>query len=105
MHRIVSIASVEEFLKLSSKREGLIVDIRNLEDYDTRHLPNAVHINLMSQRFVEYFSELKRDTNLFLYCTDGSRSKVAVRILTEMGFHQLYNLTKGINEWDGALLS
>jgi len=104
VHRIVSIPSVEEFLKLSEAKDGVVVDIRNAEDYEAKHLPDADHINLMSQRFVEYFSDLKRDTDLFLYCTDGSRSKVAVRILTEMGFHQLYNLQNGINGWDGTHL-
>ncbi len=103
MQRIVSIPSVEEFLKLSETKNGVMIDIRNAEDYETNHLPRAEHINLMSQRFVEYFSDLKRDTDLFLYCTDGSRSKVAVRILTEMGFLQLYNLQNGINGWDGTL--
>ena len=79
------------------------MDIRSHTDYNVGHLPSAVNIDLMSQQFVEYFSNLKKDTDLFLYCTDGSRSKVAVRILTEMGFHQLYNLANGIREWDDIL--
>jgi len=98
MQRTTPIDTVEEFTLLCGKAQGLITDIRDAEDYDNRHLPNAENIDLMSQHFVEYFSELNRDTDVFLYCTDGSRSKVAIRILKEMGFQHLYHLKNGINE-------
>ncbi|HAV25099.1 MAG TPA: hypothetical protein DCX01_02880, partial [Bacteroidetes bacterium] len=47
---------------------------------------------------------LEKDINILLYCSDGSRSKVAVRILTEIGFHHLFNITNGIQQWDDTAL-
>lgn len=103
MQSLTIINSAADLHQLFNASEGLIVDIRNIEDYTKGHLPNALHMDLMSNKFVSYFSDLNKDENLLLYCTDGSRSKVALRILTEMGFQHLYNLKKGIEEWDGIL--
>lgn len=105
MHQIITIKTPEELNKLFNAKNGIMVDVRNYEEYQEGHLEGALNIDLMTQRFVEYFSELDKETQLFIYCSTGSRSKVAVKVLREMGFLNLYNLENGILEWDGALLS
>ena len=104
MQNQTSIKSIIEFKRLYGKSEGFIVDIRSTEDFGKGHMPQALNLDLMSQGFVEYFSELNRNTEVFLYCSDGSRSKVAVKVLSEMGFEHLFNLKNGINQWEGIHL-
>ncbi|MGB0851355.1 MAG: rhodanese-like domain-containing protein, partial [Bacteroidia bacterium] len=101
----ITINTSEELNRLFNAEEGIMVDVRNQEEYDEGHLEGALNIDLMTQRFIEYFSELEKNTQLFIYCSTGSRSKVAVKVLKEMGFQNLYNLENGIREWDGVLLS
>ena len=104
MHSITQIGSIAELRSLFDKRNRLILDLRGKEDFESGHLANAVHRDLMSQEFLDFFTDLEKDTNVLLYCSDGSRSKVAVRILTEIGFHRLFNITNGIQQWDDIAL-
>ena len=50
--------------------------------------------------FMEFFYDVKKDMPILLYCDDGSRSKIAGRILSEMGYENLFYLKKGINQWE-----
>lgn len=104
MHSITQIGSITEFESLFDKTNGIILDLRGKEDFESGHLSNAVHLDLMSQQFLDFFTDLEKDTNVLAYCSDGSRSKVAVRILTEMGFYHLFNITNGIQQWDDTAL-
>ncbi|HAV26649.1 MAG TPA: hypothetical protein DCX01_10775 [Bacteroidetes bacterium] len=104
MHSITQIGPITELRLLFDKTNGLILDLRGKEDFESGHLPSAVHLDLMSQHFLDYFTNLEKDINILLYCSDGSRSKVAVRILTEIGFHHLFNITNGIQQWDDTAL-
>jgi rhodanese-related sulfurtransferase len=101
---ITHITSSKELNKVFDTTSGLIVDVRNENDFDKNHVSGAINVNLMSPSFADVFTNLDKSRQLFVYCTDGTRSKVAVRILREMGFHHLYLLTEGILEWDGNLL-
>lgn len=101
MHHVTYISTFEEFCNLWNNANGKLVDIRKTDDFDKGHLPNAENVDVMSHHFVEYFSVLNRNTKVFLYCTDGTRVKVAAGILAEMGFTSLCNLTKGIKECRG----
>jgi rhodanese-related sulfurtransferase len=105
VHGITQIESITEFRSLFDKANGLVLDLRSKEDFDNGHLPGAKHLDLMSQDFIDFFTDLYKDASILLYCSDGSRSKVAVRILREMGFHQLYNITNGIYQWEDIVLS
>ena len=104
MHSIILIGSIAELRLLFDKTNGLILDLRGNEDFEKGHLANAVHLDLMSQQFISSFTDLEKDINMLLYCSDGSRSKVAVRILNELGFHHLFNITNGIQQWDDTAL-
>ena len=105
MQGITHIESIGEFRSLFDEKNGLILDLRSQVDFDSGHLSGARHLDLMSQDFIDFFTDLHKDSEILLYCSDGSRSKVAVRILTEMGFHRLYNITNGIYQWDDTVLS
>jgi rhodanese-related sulfurtransferase len=103
VQNIVNIKNSEDLQHVFDLYDGLIIDIRTIKDYEKGHIENARNVDLMSPNFVDFFTDLDKKTSLLLYCSDGSRSKVAVRILKEMGFDKLYNLTQGIIKWDGSL--
>ena len=92
-----------QFLEYNRDGSALIVDIRNKQDYLSGHILNAIHSDLMSQDFVKFFSNTDKKAPILIYCTDGSRSKVAIRILNEMGFKSISHLINGLKSWDGPL--
>jgi rhodanese-related sulfurtransferase len=100
MSKVRDIASAHELEENFNTKNGLIIDIRSLKKNSVPGLENAIALDLMSQHFVEYFSDITKDTPILLCCDDGSRSRVAIRILTEMGYKNLYHLKNGINRWE-----
>lgn len=99
-NRIKEILSYEELEQKFNPAQGLIIDIRSIKDNSVEGLKNAISLDLMSQNFMEFFTDIKKDVAILLYCDDGSRSRVAIRILSEMGYKNLFHLKQGINRWE-----
>ncbi|MBT8326848.1 MAG: rhodanese-like domain-containing protein [Bacteroidia bacterium] len=95
------IKSDSELKEQFDLKKGLIVDLRNRERFDLHHLKNAINIDLMSEHFIELFTDISKDKKILLYCDDGNRSKIAIRVLQEMGYNNLFSLHNGINAWEG----
>jgi len=77
---------------------ALILDVRMPFEFKGRRLKDA--INVPSSRQLNALADtLSEDYYLFLYCTDGYRSKRAAELLYDRGFRRLYNLEGGIVAW------
>ena len=59
--------SAEEAVKMASKGEAVIVDVRGKGDYDFEHAEGAVSIPLAE--FEARMAELPRDKYIAAYCT------------------------------------
>jgi rhodanese-related sulfurtransferase len=71
----------------------VVLDVRNLNEYETSHIKGALHIPLDELRFS--LSNVPRDRPLVVHCRSGFRSHLAVRILKENGWKDVKNLTGG----------
>lgn len=76
---------------------GLLVDVREPEEYAAGHIPGAVNVPLSGIRS----ASLPAGKPLFLYCLRGSRSKRAARILIKMGYPA--KSIGGISGYRGAI--
>lgn len=67
-----------------------VVDVRTPGEYLDGHYPGAVNIplNELVQRLNE-FKELKKP--IVAYCRSGARSGMAVSLLKQNGFSEVYN--------------
>ena len=76
---------MKEVLKTAS-----VVDVRTPGEYLEGHYPGAINIplNELPQRLNE-FKELK--TPIVAYCRSGARSGMAVSLLKQNGFNEVYN--------------
>lgn len=95
---VIAISSISELSDFLIFPDGLIIDLRSHKSFEDRHIENAVNVDLMSEHFMEFFTDIDKDKAILLYCDDGSRSKIAVRVLTEMGYTKLHSLQNGINK-------
>lgn len=102
--RIVDISTEDDLERYFDLNQGLIVDIRSIKESSVEGLENAVAVDLMSQHFMDFFYDIKKEMPILLYCDDGSRSKIAARILSEMGYENLFHLKMGINQWERKVL-
>jgi rhodanese-related sulfurtransferase len=74
----------------------LLVDVRTPEEFVGSHIAGAVNISLQS--LPERLREIPRDRPIVLYCRSGQRSANALRLLTQSGYQDLYDLG-GIIHW------
>ncbi len=97
----------EKFKNLSADRfEEMIqnpdvqrVDVRTVAEYSEGHIPGSININVLGTDFIDCAEEiLQKGRPVAVYCKSGRRSRNAAKLLTEKGF-TVYNLDKGIQEW------
>jgi adenylyltransferase/sulfurtransferase len=82
---------------IDSGKRPVILDVREPYEYSLCHLDSSTLIPL--EELPTRTGELKRDTELVVYCHVGIRSTSAVRLLRQAGFANVRNLQGGIDEW------
>lgn len=79
--------SIEELVKNEAKT---FLDVRTIEEYQSRRLPDAINIPLHEIRFrIEEINEMEKP--IVVYCLSGSRSSAAVSFLRQAGLEDVYN--------------
>ena len=90
------VGALEARTLLAESKDGqrpVLLDVRNLNEYETSHVRGALHIPVDELRF--RLDEVPRDRPIIAYCRSGFRSHLAVRILKEKGWTDVRNLTGG----------
>lgn len=80
-----------------------IVDVRTPEEYNAGHIPNALLIPL--QELEARIDEFSADEQYLIVCRSGNRSAQASEILTKNGMKHIYNMTGGMIEWTGEVVT
>ncbi len=81
---------------IASGKDFVLIDIR--EDWEReRYNIGGRHIPLGD--LIGRTNELPKDKDVVLYCEKGIRSVLAIQRLETLGFHNLINLSGGMNSW------
>lgn len=94
----------KKFNELANSGKGVILDVRTPEEYSRGHIENATLINIADRDFISKVSLLQKENPVYIYCLTGSRSRAAANYMAQMGFKTIYNLTRGILEWQSLRL-
>lgn len=81
--------------------EGALIDVRAIEEFQEGAIPNALHIPVDELR--ERLDEVPDDKPIYLYCGVGLRGYVALKILKQSGFENVYNLSGGYRTYAAAV--
>jgi rhodanese-related sulfurtransferase len=79
------------------QRSAFILDVRQPEEWNERHIPNATLIPL--DQLAQRVNELPRDREIVVVCRSGNRSREGTLILLENGFKQVSSMAGGITDW------
>jgi len=79
-----------------------LVDVRTPQEFQSRHIENALLIDLYSPDFNDRISTLNKDQPIAVYCAVGQRSYQVYEMLQEKGFKEVYHLEGGIDAWINA---
>lgn len=80
----------------------IIADVREIEEYQSGHIPGAINAPLSRLKTGEY-GPLTKDEKYVIICRSGNRSITASHILTENGFN-VVNVSEGVSTWTGELI-
>src|SRR5438876_9575108 len=86
----------------SKSGEALIVDVREKDEWDEEHIPDAIHL---SRGTIELDIEEKApDMNAMIicHCGGGGRSALAADSLQNMGYKNVRSMAGGLKAWKAA---
>ena len=76
----------------------LILDIRELEEYNVSHLPKAQFLGSKNPDF-SILENVNKQQKIVVYCSIGYRSEKMGEKLNKMGFENVFNLYGSIFAW------
>src|SRR5207302_5820744 len=82
--------------------DAVIVDVREKDEFDEAHIPDAVHMSRGSLELEveEKFSD--RNMTIICHCGGGGRSALAAESLQKMGYKNVRSMAGGFRAWKAA---
>lgn len=91
---------IRNILQETVKYGGIIVDVRQQEEFLKGHIPMAVNVPLEDIKAGRF--NLPKSRHLLIYCTYGGKSTMASRLLSQEGY-KVINTIGGLVQYKGAL--
>lgn len=73
----------------------VLIDVRELDEWNTGHIPGAIHIPRSILEFKISEVAPDRNTPIVLYCRSGGRATVSAHQLIGLGYTNVKNLEGG----------
>lgn len=89
--------NIQEAKQLLSKSDALLVDIRDIEDYNKDYDPLAFH--LTNENLYTFITATSKSKPIIVMCYHGNSSKDVSRYLIDKGFEKIYSLEGGYEKW------
>lgn len=89
-----------EILQRMAKEKLNIVDVRELDEWNSGHIPGAVHVPL--SEFGEQISKINPSEETIVVCRSGGRSSRACEYLAHSGYNVI-NMLDGMLAWQGEI--
>jgi thiosulfate sulfurtransferase len=89
--------SVSDSEQLIAEHQPLILDCRELKDYKTGHIENAMHMHEQLRDSLLVKADKQRP--LLIYCYFGHASEHVAEMFGDFGFQQVFSLAGGFADW------
>jgi len=82
--------------------DTVIVDVREQDEWDQGHIPDAIHINrgMLELDIEERVPDL--NTTIVCHCGGGGRGALAAESLQKMGYKNVRSMAGGFKAWKSA---
>lgn len=94
---VIQITAKELQKKLLENLKPLVLDVRELDEFEFANITGSLHIPL--NQVPQRSDEIDCSLGCVIICHHGIRSQYAAKYLADAGFHQIYNLSGGIDAW------
>jgi rhodanese-related sulfurtransferase len=85
--------------RLSGSSKPFVIDVRQLEEYRSAHIPGVKLIPL--GELSKHLNELPKNKEIVCVCASGNRSSSATKLLLDAGFNAI-NMNGGMSAWQRA---
>ena len=92
--------TTSELKPLLSADNALLLDCRQLVDYQKEHIENALHSH--DQLVESLIKKSPKDRVLVIYCYHGHSSEHLAELFCNFGFNNVYSLVGGYERWKQA---
>ncbi|WP_110693617.1 rhodanese-like domain-containing protein [Salinicola halophyticus] len=91
--------STTETTSLINREDGVVIDIRESNEFKAGHIAGAK--NIPQSRLKERLPQIEKhkDTPVIVVCKQGQTSSAAVTELSQAGFSRVYKLKGGMAQW------
>lgn len=96
---VVNISSAEVVQRLEAKEKLVVLDVREVGEFKSGHIPEAINVPLSS--LAQGAAKLDPKAETVLVCRSGNRSVTAYNQLKKLGFENLKNMPGGMLAWPG----
>lgn len=100
----------QEFTNLSAQRfkiitendknGGVLLDLRTTDEMNKGFIKGAVQLDFLAKDAEKQIDNLDKNKTYYIYCASGNRSGQAAQYMKDHGFRRVYNLEKGLKEWE-----
>ena len=87
---------------MASSPDAIVLDVRSPEEYEKRHIPDALLVPIDNLRAGDFSKLPDKDAMILVYCWTGRRAEDAAKILVEHGYKHVYEFG-GLVDWTGAV--
>lgn len=87
---------------MHSNPNAIVLDVRKQDEYDKKHIPNALLVPVQELRNGNFDSLPDKDATLIVYCWTGRRAEEAAEILAANGYKNIYEMG-GLVDWTGSI--
>ncbi len=93
---VITSAQLQRYL--DNQKDIIIIDVRDVWEREMGYIPGSIHVPLTDMAN----AELPQNKNalIIVYCQTGKRSQLALKLLTQQGFMNVYSLEKVIADWN-----
>jgi len=80
---------------------SIALDVRELLEYETGHIPNAHHISrgMLEFMIATHPKFQDKEASIVVYCKSGGRSALATATLVQLGFNNVQSMLGGFDGW------
>lgn len=95
--------SADEAIKImQTEKNILILDVRTQEEYNKKHIPNAVLLPIEELRKNNFAPLKDKNQKILIYCWTGRRAEDSAQILVDKGYKNVYEFG-GLVDWTGEV--
>jgi hydroxyacylglutathione hydrolase len=92
---------IAKALTLWQDKKAVVIDVRTPAEYQEGHIPGVANIPL--DQLEARIGEIPKDKQVLLICRSGKRSGQGTALLRSKNMSNVYNITEGMNGWQGPV--